>query len=210
MKCHLPHLIFGFLCWFSGCFLYSKNCCKLALLHHNCREHLFSNDPSKSYQLVEAKLRIVCTVGTLAGELQSTDESKWLKKLAELRADPFFGTAKASGKISQLFFEAPHHKAYTGPRGANHGYPWHNSPTWCSTARKSPAHFRSSTNSWYSCASIARVTSKKKLKEIEPNKKSNIKHVSFYISLHLNSPPGKYNIKIYKYLHHHHIRDTPR
>jgi len=76
-------------------------------LHHNCREHLFSNDPSKSYQLVEAKLRIVCTVGTLAGELQSTDESKWLKKLAELRADPFFGTAKASGKISQLFLRHP-------------------------------------------------------------------------------------------------------
>jgi len=45
---------------------------------------------SKSYQLVEAKFRIVCTVGTLAGELRSTDESKWLKKLAELRADPFF------------------------------------------------------------------------------------------------------------------------
>lgn len=46
--------------------------------------------PSKSYQLVEAKFRIVCTVGTLAGELRSTDESKWLKKLAELLADPFF------------------------------------------------------------------------------------------------------------------------
>ena len=113
-----------------GVFCTAKTAAHLHCCIATAGNHLFSNDPSKSYQLVEAKFRIVCTVGTLAGELGSTDESKWLKKLAELRADPFFAPQRPSGKISQLiFFEAPHHKAYTGPRGANHGYPWHNSPT---------------------------------------------------------------------------------
>ena len=106
MSSATPHfriflLIFGVF----GVFFTPKTAAHLHCCIATVGNHLFSNDPSKSYQLVEAKFRIVCTVGTLAGgNFSQLMNQNGLKKLAELRTDPFFCAAKASGKISQLFF----------------------------------------------------------------------------------------------------------